>query len=207
MPLWGRRRERSGDPMAGPVWLVAGLGNPGPEYDRTRHNIGFRVLDRVAVELGAAKFKRGKASAVVAETRDGDTRVILVKPTTYMNLSGQAVAPLAKYYKADPERIVAVHDEIDLPFGQIQVKIAGGSAGHNGIKSLVSSLGTNEFVRLRIGVGRPSGRKEAADHVLDTFGKAEEKELPVVVAEACDAVLSILREGPERAQNRINTRN
>lgn len=206
MPLWGRRRQRP-DEMAGEVWLVAGLGNPGGEYERTRHNVGFRVLDRLAGELGGATFKRGKASAVVAETRDGDARVILVKPTTYMNLSGQAVGPLAKYYKAPPERIVAVHDEIDLPFGRLQVKIGGGSAGHNGIKSLVSSLGTNEFVRVRIGVGRPDGRKEAADHVLDAFSKAEEKELPVVVAEAADAVLSILRDGPERAQNAVNTRN
>ncbi|HVL89986.1 MAG TPA: aminoacyl-tRNA hydrolase [Actinomycetota bacterium] len=193
--------------MAGEVWLVAGLGNPGAEYERTRHNVGFRVLDRLASELGDARFKRGKAPAMVAETRDGDVRVILVKPATYMNLSGQAVGPLATYYKAPAACVVAVHDEIDLPFGRLQVKIGGGSAGHNGIRSLVSSLGTNEFVRLRIGVGRPGGRKEAADHVLDTFSKAEEKELPVVVAEAADAVLSILRDGPERAQNAVNTRN
>ena len=191
--------------MGEDVWLVAGLGNPGAEYERTRHNVGFRVLDRLAAELGGVRFKRGKASALVAETRDGAARIVLSKPTTYMNLSGQAIGPLAAYYKVPAARIVAVHDEIDLPFGELRIKIGGGSAGHNGIKSLTQSLGTPEYVRLRIGVGRPPGRKEAADHVLDTFTKAEESTVAVVVAEAADAVLMIVRDGPERAQNTINT--
>lgn len=187
------------------VWLVAGLGNPGAEYERTRHNVGFRVLDRLADELGRVRFKRGKAPALVAETRDGDARVVLVKPATFMNLSGRAVAPLAAYYKVPPARIVAVHDEIDLPFGELRLKIGGGSAGHNGIKSLTQSLGSPDYVRLRIGVGRPPGRKEAAGHVLDAFTKTEEATVAVLVAEAADAVRMIVSDGPERAQNRVNT--
>lgn len=198
-----RRRVSHDEP--GDSWLIAGLGNPGAEYERTRHNIGFRVLDLLAERLGT-RFKRGRTSALVAEARDGDLRIVLAKPTTYMNLSGNAIAPLARYFKIEPERVVVVHDEIDLPFGSLRVKFGGGTAGHNGLRSLVSSLGTPEFARVRVGVGRPAGRKEAADHVLDAFSKAEEKEVPIVVAEAADAVQEIMRDGVERTQNRINTR-
>lgn len=203
---WGLRREPRSEAAPGETpWLVVGLGNPGAEYERTRHNIGFRVLDKVAADLGA-RFKRGRASAVVAEARDGETRLVLAKPTTYMNLSGQAVGPLAKYYKVPAERVVVVHDEIDLPFGEVRIKVGGGTAGHNGLRSIVQSLGTNDFVRVRAGVGRPRGRKEAADHVLDAFSKAEEKDLPFLVGDAADAALLIVRHGAERAQNEVNTR-
>lgn len=200
---FGRRTPREDD--AADVWLIAGLGNPGPEYERTRHNIGFRVADLLAERLGA-RFKRGRASAMVAEARDGQVRVVLAKPTTYMNLSGNAIAPLAKYFKVPVERVIVVHDEIDLPFGTLRVKVGGGTAGHNGLRSIVSSLGTPEFARVRLGVGRPAGRTEAADHVLDAFSKAEEKEAPILVAEAADAVQEMLRDGIDRTQNRINTR-
>lgn len=186
-------------------WLVAGLGNPGPEYDRTRHNVGFRVCDLLAERLGA-RFKSGKHNAFVAETRDGDVPLVLAKPLTYMNLVGNSIAPMAKYFKVPPARVVAVHDEIDLPLGDVRIKIGGGTAGHNGLRSLVSSLGTNEFLRVRVGVGRPPGRKEAADHVLAAFSKQEEKELPFLIDASADAVQLILREGAERAQNAINTR-
>jgi PTH1 family peptidyl-tRNA hydrolase len=199
------RRRASRDDETGDSWLVAGLGNPGSEYDRTRHNVGFRVADELAERL-SARFRRGHTSAMVAEARDGQTKIILAKPTTYMNLSGNAIAPLVRYFKIAPERIVVVHDEIDLPFGALRVKTGGGTAGHNGLRSLVTSLGTPEFARVRVGVGRPAGRKEAAGHVLDAFSKAEEKEVPIVVAEAADAVLEIIREGLERTQNRINTK-
>ncbi|MGH2830237.1 MAG: aminoacyl-tRNA hydrolase [Actinomycetota bacterium] len=200
---FGRRTPREDDLVD--AWLVVGLGNPGSEYERTRHNVGFRVADLLAERFGA-RFKRGRSSAMVAETRDGHTRVVLAKPTTYMNLSGNAIAPLAKYFKVPNERIVVVHDEIDLPFGALRVKMGGGTAGHNGLRSIQTSLGTPEFPRVRIGVGRPAGRKEAADHVLDPFTKAEEKEVPIVVAEAADAVQEILRDGVERTQTRVNAR-
>ncbi len=197
------RRERP--PEGGDVWLVAGLGNPGPEYERTRHNVGFRAADVLAARLDA-RFKRGKHSAQVAEARRGEARVVLAKPTTFMNLSGRSIGPLATYFKVPPGRIVVLHDEIDIPFGDLRVKIGGGHAGHNGLRSLIQSLGTNEFVRIRIGVGRPPGSKEAADHVLDAFSKREEIEAGVLIEEAADAVESIIDDGADRAMNRVNTR-
>lgn len=200
----GARKDSGNVESASDAWLVAGLGNPGPEYERTRHNVGFRVLDLLAEREGG-KFKRGKHQAFVAEARRGAVRVVLAKPQTFMNLSGQSIGPLAKYFKVPPERVIIVHDEIDLPFGSLKLKIGGGTAGHNGLRSLVSSLGTPEFVRVRIGVGKPAGRKEAVDHVLSAFSKAEEKEVAVLTVEAADAVEAIIDDGFERAQNTVNT--
>jgi peptidyl-tRNA hydrolase, PTH1 family len=185
--------------------LVVGLGNPGPEYERHRHNIGYRVVDVLADRL-RVRFRKGKTNALVADAHDRDLWIVLAKPTTYMNLSGEAVGPLARYFKVPPERIIVVHDEIDIPFGELRLKIGGGTAGHNGLESLIRSLGTKEFVRVRCGVGRPPGRKDAADFVLQPFTKKEEKDVGVIVEEAADAVLAIAREGLAPVQNRINTR-
>lgn len=185
--------------------LVAGLGNPGSEYARDRHNVGFRVLDVLADRLGAT-FRKGKTNALVAEARDDVRRLVLAKPMTYMNLSGDAVAPLAHYFKVAAERILVVHDEIDLPFGVLRLKAGGGTAGHNGLESLVRSLGTKEFLRVRCGVGRPPGAKAAAGYVLKPFSKKELPIVDVMVEEAADAVLDIVREGFAPVQNRINTR-
>lgn len=191
------------------MWLVAGLGNPGPEYERTRHNVGFRICDLLADQLGA-RFKRGKHSALVAEaradTQDGSAQVVLVKPQTFMNESGRSVAPLARYYGAETSSIIAVYDEIDLPFGEVRIKVGGGAAGHNGVRSLTQSLSSPDYVRVRCGVGRPPGSKAAAGHVLAKFSKQEEKDLPFLIDEAAEAVLMVVRDGVERAQNTINTR-
>lgn len=185
--------------------LIVGLGNPGPEYARTRHNVGFRVVDLLCERLGARLKPAKGVRAMSAEARDGDQRLVLVEPTTYMNLSGEAVAPLARYHKVEPEAVVVVHDEMDLPLGSIKVKRGGGDAGHNGLKSLTKSLGSREYVRVRIGVGRPNGRKDAVDHVLDAFSKTEENEVAVLIQEAADAVQVILRDGLEAAQRRWHT--
>jgi PTH1 family peptidyl-tRNA hydrolase len=185
--------------------LVVGLGNPGSEYERDRHNIGYRVADVLADRLGVT-FRKGKTNALVADAHDRGLWIVLAKPTTYMNLSGDAVAPLARYFKVPPERIIVVHDEIDLPFGELRLKAGGGTAGHNGLSSLVSSLGTKDFIRVRCGVGRPPGQKRAAAYVLKPFGKKEEPIVAVMVEEAADAVLAIAGEGFAPVQNRINTR-
>ncbi|MHB8513711.1 MAG: aminoacyl-tRNA hydrolase [Actinomycetota bacterium] len=186
------------------AWLVAGLGNPGAEFERNRHNIGFRILDELA-HRASSKFKRGKHSSQLAEAKADEARLILVKPQTFMNESGRSVAPLAKYYKVPLERVIVVHDEIDLPFGELRAKIGGGAAGHNGIRSITQSFSSPEFIRLRCGVGRPVGSRQAAGHVLANFSKKEEGELPSLIDAAADAVLLIVHEGVERAQNKINT--
>jgi PTH1 family peptidyl-tRNA hydrolase len=185
--------------------LVVGLGNPGAEYERHRHNIGFRVADALADHLRVT-LRRGKVNALVADAHDRNRWIVLAKPMTYMNLSGDAVGPLARYFRIPPERVVAVYDEIDLPFGELRLKVGGGTAGHNGVESLIRSLGTKEFGRVRCGVGRPPGSRDAADYVLKPFGKREEPIVAVMVQEAADAVLAIVDEGFAAAQNRYNTR-
>jgi PTH1 family peptidyl-tRNA hydrolase len=184
--------------------LVAGLGNPGPEYERTRHNIGFRVVDELARRFDAT-FKRSKHEALTAEARDGDTPLLLVKPQTFMNDSGRAVSALARYYRVPPERIIVVHDELDLPFGIVRVKLGGGTAGHNGVSDVASAIGTG-FARVRIGIGRPTGRKDPVDFVLEPFTKQEEAEAPAIVDLGTDAVLAILRDGISAAQTAFNKR-
>jgi len=184
--------------------LVVGLGNPGPEYERTRHNIGFRIADALAHRLDA-RFKRSKNHALVAAARDGDSKLVLAKPTTYMNESGRAVAALARYYDVPLERIVVVHDELDLPLGVVRVKLGGGAAGHNGVSDVARAIGPG-FARVRIGIGRPPGRKDPVDFVLEPFGKREEAEVPAIVDLGADAVLSIVREGISAAQSSYNKR-
>ena len=184
--------------------LVVGLGNPGPEYERTRHNIGFRVAEELARRLGAT-FKRSRHHALVADARDGDAKLLLAKPQTFMNESGRAVAALARYYRVAPERIVVVHDELDLPFGIVRVKLGGGTAGHNGVGDVASAIGPG-FARVRIGIGRPPGRKDPVDFVLEPFAKREEQDVPALVDLGADAVLAIVRDGVGVAQTEFNRR-
>jgi peptidyl-tRNA hydrolase, PTH1 family len=189
--------------VPGEAWLVVGLGNPGPEYERTRHNAGFRVVDILAGRLGA-RLKTSRQRAVAGDGRDAGVRIVLAKPTTFMNESGDAVGRLARYHKIPVERIVVVHDEIDLPVGTLRVKRGGGTAGHKGLDSVVASLGSADFARVRVGAGRPSRPKGAADHVLRPLPKREEELFGVTLEEAADAVMTVIHEGVAEAQNRFN---
>jgi PTH1 family peptidyl-tRNA hydrolase len=184
--------------------LVVGLGNPGPEYARTRHNLGYRVVETIADRLGVRLKPAKGMRALVAEARDGDTRVLLAEPTTFMNESGEAVRELARYYKIPPENIVIVHDELDLPTATIKVKRGGGDAGHNGLKHITKALGTPDYARVRIGIGKPPGRKKGVDHVLQGFSKKEEEAVGVAVEQAADAALLTVHEGVEAAQQRFH---
>jgi len=187
------------------VWLVVGLGNPGREYERNRHNAGFLVADLLADRIGVKFGRHRRAFAEVAEGRLGigvdAPRLALVKPMTYMNLSGGPVASLAQFYKVEPDNIVAVHDELDLPFGQVRCKVGGGEGGHNGLRSMSKSLSTKEYNRVRLGIGRPPGRQDPADYVLSDFSAAERKELGFLVDRAADMVESIITRGLEWTQN------
>jgi PTH1 family peptidyl-tRNA hydrolase len=206
MALFGRRgaaAERRGTPAD---LLVVGLGNPGSEYQASRHNVGAEVVELLAQRHGGT-LKRTRERALVAEVRIEDDRVALAFPQTYMNLSGEAVALLVKRHGiTDPERIVIVHDELDLPLGRIQVKRGGGLAGHNGLRSIKAHLHTDEFVRVRIGIGKPVAKEHGADHVLRRPAKRDRLELDVSVNEAADAVELIRSEGVDAAMNRVNTR-
>ena len=189
---------------AGDVWLVVGLGNPGPGYAGNRHNVGFMVVDLLAGRMGA-RFKAHKARADVVEGRLGDARVVLAKPRTYMNESGGPVAGLRDFFKVPADRLVVVHDELDIGYGVLRLKLGGGDNGHNGLRSVRTSLGTGEFYRVRFGVGRPVGRQDPADYVLSDFSPAERKELPFHVDRTADAVEALVTDGLERTQNTFNT--
>ncbi len=189
--------------MAEPL-LVVGLGNPGDNYARTRHNIGFMVADVLAARLGL-KFKAHKRSgAEVASGGLAGHSVLLAKPRCYMNESGRQIGPLAKFYSVAPTDIVVIHDDLDLEFGRIRLKIAGGEGGHNGLRSVVAALGTKEFQRVRIGIGRPPGRKDPATFVLENFTAAERAEVPTICEQAADATELLIELGLEPAQNRIH---
>ncbi|GAA3061243.1 aminoacyl-tRNA hydrolase [Actinokineospora globicatena] len=180
--------------------VVVGLGNPGPRYEGNRHNIGFLVVDELAARVGG-RFKAHKAGAEVVEGRLGDQRVVLVKPRSFMNLSGGPVAGAAKFFKAGPDRITVVHDELDLPFGTVRLKLGGGDNGHNGLRSITKSLGTKDYYRVRFGIGRPPGRMDPADFVLRDFSTTERKELAFEVDTCADAVAALVEQGIEAAQN------
>ena len=187
-------------------WLVVGLGNPGKEYAGNRHNVGFMVADLLAARVGA-KFGRNKrAHADVAEGRlgFGGPRLILVKPLTYMNLAGAPVAQLAQFFKVPVENVVAVHDELDVPFGEIRAKRGGGEGGHNGLRSMSKSLATKDYARVRFGISRPPGRQDPADYVLSDFAGPERKELGFLVDRAADVVEAVVLEGVEWAQNKYH---
>ena len=190
-------------------WLVVGLGNPGPEYAGHRHNVGAMVLDVLAADLGM-RFSRHKARADVAEGRlppaggRPGPRVVLAKPGSYMNESGGPVSGLVRFFRVPPARLLVVHDELDIPFADLRLKVGGGEGGHNGLRSISTSLGTKDYCRLRFGIGRPPGRMDAADYVLHNFSGAERKELGVLLAEAADAVRDVAVVGWERAQASLN---
>ncbi|MER5348725.1 aminoacyl-tRNA hydrolase [Kitasatospora sp. NPDC002551] len=184
-------------------WLVVGLGNPGEQYARNRHNIGFMVVDLLARRMGA-KFKAHKSRAQVAEGRLAGRRVVLAKPMSFMNLSGGPVTALRDFYKVPVSALVAVHDELDIDYAALRLKLGGGDNGHNGLKSVTKSLGP-DYHRVRCGIGRPPGRMEVADFVLKDFSATERKDLEWFVDRSADAVEALLSEGLERAQSSYNT--
>lgn len=186
--------------MADDLWLVVGLGNPGPSYAGNRHNVGFMVADLLAERMGA-RFKAHKGRADVVEGRLAGQRVVLVKPKSYMNLSGGPVASMRDFFKVPVERIVVVHDELDIPWATLRLKRGGGDNGHNGLKSLSQSLGSRDYLRVRVGIGRPPGRQDPADFVLKDFTPTERKELPFHVDRAADAVEALVTGPLEAAQN------
>jgi PTH1 family peptidyl-tRNA hydrolase len=186
------------------TWLVAGLGNPGERYARNRHNLGYRVVELLASDAGERFRKTRFVPADTAEIRGGAERLILAKAHAYMNETGPAFASLASKHHVGPDHVIVVHDEIDLPFGALRVKFGGSTAGHNGVKSVAAGLRTPEFFRVRLGVGRPSGRKEAADWVLEDFAKRDEPEVEILVSDGAEAVLAIVSSGLEATQERFN---
>lgn len=189
--------------MAEPL-LVVGLGNPGPRYASTRHNVGFLVADILADRIGSG-FKVHKKSGADAVTgRLGGRPVVLAKPRCYMNESGSQVGPLARFYSIAPTDVIVIHDELDIAFGRIRLKSGGGVAGHNGLRSVGSALGSNDFQRVRIGIGRPPGRMSGADYVLGPFTSAEWKEVPTICEQAADAVELLVGQGLEPAQNTVH---
>ncbi|WP_171163262.1 aminoacyl-tRNA hydrolase [Streptomyces sp. I05A-00742] len=195
------------DGMSTSPWLIVGLGNPGAEYAGNRHNVGFMVADLLAERIGA-KFKAHKARAQVVEGRLGapgpsSRRVVIAKPMSFMNLSGGPVTALRDFYKVPVERIVAVHDELDIDYGTLRIKLGGGDNGHNGLKSITKAMGP-DYCRVRFGIGRPPGRMQVADFVLKDFSSVERKELDYQVDRAADAVESLIVDGLERAQSTYN---
>ncbi|MEO7980975.1 MAG: aminoacyl-tRNA hydrolase [Sporichthyaceae bacterium] len=188
----------------GDVWLLVGLGNPGPGYAGNRHNVGFMVVDLLAGRMGA-RFKAHRSRAEVVEGRLSGERVVLAKPRTFMNDSGGPVTGLRDFFKVPLERIVVVHDELDLPYGGLRLKLGGGDNGHNGLKSIRRSLGSGEFHRVRFGIGRPPGRMDAAAFVLRDFGAAERNELDLEIDRAADAAEALVTQGLDQAQNTFNT--
>jgi len=189
------------------VWLVVGLGNPGPTYAGHRHNIGYLVNDELARRLGGTwkSHKTGRADVVEGRLRMGGPRLVLGRPRTYMNETGGPVKALATFYKVQPDHIVVIHDELDIPFDTMRVKLGGGDNGHNGLKSLRASFGTGDFYRVRVGIGRPPGRQDVADFVLTNYSPAERKVLQFGVDAAADAVESLVEDGLEKTQQRFNS--
>lgn len=187
------------------VWLVAGLGNPGPGYAGNRHNVGQMALDELAQRLGGT-FSRHKSSTMLAEVRlrPGGPKLVLVKPLSYMNTSGGPVSSAAKYFGIPPERVVVLHDDLDLPFESIKLKADGGHGGQNGVRDIIKALGTQEFPRVRIGIGRPPGRQDAADYVLKDFPAAEKARLPFLLDDAADAVELLVEQGLLAAQQKFH---
>jgi PTH1 family peptidyl-tRNA hydrolase len=185
------------------VKLIVGLGNPGRNYHRTRHNVGFAVADEL-VRRHAVDFELGRANALTARVGTGAASLLFVKPLTMMNLSGEAVGGLAHFYKIDPSDIIAVADDVNLPLGRLRLRSSGSAGGHNGFRSIIACLGSDMFPRLRVGVGRGDPRRDLADHVLARFDPDEAVEVERAIARAADAVETFLAEGIEAAMNRFN---
>jgi len=192
------------------VWLVVGLGNPGPSYAGNRHNVGYLVVEELARRVGGSwrSHKTGRADVVEGRLGAPGTeapRVVLARARCYMNESGGPVKALATFYKVPVERIIAIHDELDIDFDTLRTKLGGGDNGHNGLKSMRSSLGSGDFYRVRAGIGRPPGRQSPADFVLSDYAASERKQLPLQVDTAADAVESLIRDGLELTQQRYNS--
>jgi len=185
------------------TYLIAGFGNPGRDYLNTRHNVGFLVIDRLCRKLDVFLGKL-QANALTASYKDAHNRIILAKPQTYMNLSGQSVSGLLHFYKLPMEQLLVIHDDIDLPFGSLRIRPSGGSAGQKGLGSTIERLGSQDFARIRVGIGRPPGRMDTADYVLQPFHTSEQQMLDSVLDTASEAALIFVREGLEPAMNRYN---
>lgn len=188
------------------TFVVAGLGNPGAQYETTRHNIGYLVADVLAARHGTRFSGQKRTRANLAEIRVSGHKVVLAKPHTYMNLSGAPISATAKFFSVPPDNVIAIHDDLDLDFGIVRLKRGGGEGGHNGLRSLTSHLHTRDYLRLRVGVGRPPGQMAAATYVLKPFSTVERKELGVIVEESADALELLIEVGLEAAQNRVHAR-
>ena len=184
-------------------WIIVGLGNPGPEYANTRHNAGQMVIALLAERMGA-RFKAHRTRCDIAEGRLAGQVVTLARPRSYMNLSGGPVGALAAFYKLPAERVVVVHDELDVPFGNVRLKLGGGAGGHNGLRSITAALGTRDYYRVRFGIGRPPGRMDPAAYVLKEFTAAERKSLPLEIDRGADAVEALISKGLVAAQNEFH---
>lgn len=208
MPIFDflRKRETNEDVSGQKTVMIVGLGNPGRVYRDTRHNIGFMVVDRVAEKHGI-KLTRVQNKAIIGSGYVGSVKIILVKPQTYMNLSGQAVSALVRFYKIQLEDLIVAHDDVDLPFGVIRMRPGGGSAGQKGVASIIKLVGSQDFARLRMGVGRPPGRMDAAAYVLQNFATTEHEFLQNFLNRAVDALNCFLQDGLETAMNRYNQTN
>lgn len=207
--FWRKRHDRQqkeGESVSD-AWLIVGLGNPGPKYETTRHNVGQMALDVLADRIGA-RFAAHKTGSRVAEgfLRPGGPKLVLAKSNGYMNTSGGPVSALAKYFGVPPERTVVLHDELDLPFDSLKVKQGGGHGGHNGLRDIAKALGTPDYLRVRIGIGRPPGRQDPADFVLKPFAGAEREALGVLLEDAADAAASLVDEGLLATQQRFHGR-
>jgi len=186
-------------------YLITGLGNPGPDYQDNRHNVGFMVADKLAETAGIA-IRRVERRALVGKGGFAEARLVIAKPQTYMNDSGKAVAALLTFYKIPLERLLVVHDDLDLPFGTLRLRPSGGTGGQRGMESIADKLGTRDYARLRVGIGRPPGRMDPRDYVLHDFDPHEREDLPIVLATAVDAIDLFIREGIDEAMNRFNGR-
>ena len=190
--------------MAYDGWIVVGLGNPGPTYASTRHNVGYLVTDELASRVGGTWKSHKSGRALAVEGRLAGARAVLGRPRCYMNESGGPVAALLRFYKAEPDRLIVIHDELDIGYGDLRVKFGGGDNGHNGLKSIRASIGTGDYYRVRVGLGRPPGRQDAADFVLSSFSAPQRRELDLHLSTAADATESIITDGLDQTQNRYN---
>lgn len=205
--MFWRKKKKAEDRVASDSWLIVGLGNPGAKYEATRHNVGQMVVDVLADRIGA-KFSSHRSNSRIAEGRfvPGGPKLILAKSNGYMNTSGGPVSALARYFEVPAERVVVIHDELDLPFDAIKLKQGGGHGGHNGLRDIAKALATPEFLRVRVGIGRPPGQQDPADYVLRPFATTERDTLAVLLEDAADAVEALITEGLLAAQQRFHGR-
>jgi len=201
-PLFGKtKKERVGGPVE---WLIVGLGNPGPKYVETRHNAGWHLLDMIVRDHENFRFNEKRGRGLIARGELAGVKTALVKPQTYMNLSGEAVAPIARFYKVPPERILVAFDDVDLPTARLRLRPKGGAGGHKGMRSIIQHLGTNEFPRLRLGIGRPPGRMPVEAYVLQKFRPDEWGEMQVTYQQGIEAIKTVLTNGIDIAMNQFN---